>query len=87
MNPIRKSGVFLFFEISGYSVVGNMRALGAWDRQFESGYPDQQEVSEWLKLPALETGDGTKVVSSVGSNPTFLTTETVLEFFIGIEEA
>ena len=50
-----------------------MGALGASGRQFESGYPDQQGVSEWMKLLVLETSDGTKALSSVGSNPTTLT--------------
>ena len=64
------SGVFL---LSGNRKVGIPLALDARDRRFESCFPDQQEVSEWLKLLVSETSDGTKALSSVGSNPTFLT--------------
>ena len=37
-----------------------MRALGARGRRFESCYPDQQGVNEWLKLLVLEASEGTQ---------------------------
>ena len=61
---------------TGCSTVGSMRALGARGRGFESRHPDQQGVNEWLKLLVLEASEGTKALSSVGSNPTTLTSRT-----------
>ena len=80
-DPIRKSGVFVFWNNWVFRRWLYGRALEARVRWFESSYPDKtgsktvtnREVSEWLKLPALETGDGTRDVLSVGSNPTFPT--------------
>jgi hypothetical protein len=74
MNPIRKSGVFLFFEIRG---IVQLVVCVLWEHEVAGSSPATPTTGcerVWFKLLVLEASDGTRVVSSEGSNPSTLTT-------------